>query len=74
MEVYITPETEAKLDDLARRSHKGKADLLREAIDQFVAYNDWFERKVRGSMATVEEGETVSDEDVAAWLEQRERC
>ncbi len=73
MEVHITPESEAKLDDLARRTHKEKAELLGEAIDHLVAYNDWFERKVNASMAAVEGGETVPDEEVAAWLEQRER-
>jgi predicted transcriptional regulator len=73
MEVHITPETEAKLDDLARRTNKGRAELLGEAIDHLVAYNDWFERKVRDSLAAVEEGETIPDEEVAAWLERRER-
>jgi len=73
MEVHITPETEAKLDDLARRTHKGKAELLGEAIEHLVAYNDWFERKVSESMAAVDGGETVPDEEVAAWLERRER-
>jgi hypothetical protein len=28
MEVHISPETEAKLDDLGRRTHKGKTELL----------------------------------------------
>jgi predicted transcriptional regulator len=73
MEVYITPEAEAKLDDLARCTNKGRAELLGDAIDHLVAYNDWFERKVRGSMAAVEDRETIPDEEVAAWLERRER-
>lgn len=71
MEVHITPETEAKLDSLARRTHKGKAELLREAIDHLVAYNDWFERKVSDSIAAVDGGETVPDEEVAAWLDPK---
>lgn len=57
MEVHITPEAEAKLDDRARRTKKGRAELLGEAIDHLEAYNGWFERKVRDSMAAVEEGE-----------------
>jgi predicted transcriptional regulator len=73
MEVHITPETEAKLDDLARPTHKGRTQLLGEAVDQLYAYNDWFERKVGDSRAAVEGGGTVPDTEVAAWLERRER-
>jgi len=36
-----------------------------------VAYNEWFERKVKGSLAAAEDGETVPDEEVRTWLEQK---
>jgi predicted transcriptional regulator len=73
MELHLPPETEAKLHDLARRTRKCTDELLGEAIDYLVEYNDWFERKVRGSIADVESGQTVPDEEVAAWLRRRER-
>jgi predicted transcriptional regulator len=73
MELHLPPETEAKLNDLARRTRKATDELLGEAVDYLVEYNEWFERKVRGSMAEVERGQTVPDEEVAAWLERRER-
>ncbi len=73
MELRLPPETEAKLNDLARRTHKATDELLGEAVDYLVEYNEWFERKVRGSMDEVERGQTVPDEEVATWLEQRER-
>ncbi len=73
LEVHITPETDAKLENLARRTRKGKAELLGEAIDHLVAYNDWFERKVSDSTAAVARGEMVPDAEVAAWIERRER-
>jgi predicted transcriptional regulator len=73
MELHLTPETEAKLNELARRTRRGTDELLGEAVDHLVSYNEWFERKVRDSQAAVTGGETVSDEDVRAWLEARER-
>jgi predicted transcriptional regulator len=73
MELHFTPETEAKLNELAKRTHRGTDELLAEAVDHLVAYNEWFERKVKDSMAAVERGETVSDREVSVWLEQRER-
>ncbi|MGC2111106.1 MAG: hypothetical protein WA655_16440 [Candidatus Korobacteraceae bacterium] len=74
MELHITPETEAKLNDLAQRTHRGKDELLEEAVNYLVLYNEWFERKVRESLAASDRGQTVSDDDVRAWIEQRERC
>ena len=73
MELHLTPETEAKLNDLARRTHKGTGELLEEAVNYLVEYNQWFEHKVRGSMAAAEESQIVPDEEVGAWLERRER-
>ena len=72
MELYLTPETEAKLDDLARRTNRGTDGLLEEAVEHLVTYNNWFERKVKDSMAAADRGETVPDEEVRTWLEQRE--
>lgn len=73
MELHLTPETEAKLNELAQRTHRGTDELLQEAVEHLVAYSDWFERKVKESMAAAERGETVPDEEVCAWLEKRER-
>ena len=70
----MTPETEAKLNELAERTHRGKEELLEEAVNHLVAYNEWLDRKVKDSLAGVERGETVSDEDVRSWMEQRERA
>jgi len=72
MELHLPPETEAKLNELARRTHKGTNELLGEAVDYLVEYNDWFERKVATSM-TASESQTVPDEEVATWLEHQER-
>jgi predicted transcriptional regulator len=73
MELDLAPETEAKLNELARRTRRGTDDLLREAVENLVTYNTWFERKVKGSMEAAERDEVVADEDVRAWLERRER-
>ena len=72
MELYLSPEIEAKLNELARRTERGTDELLGEAVDYLVAYNDWFESKVKNSIAAAER-ETVSNVEVGAWLRERER-
>ncbi len=73
MALHVTPETEAKLDELALRTRRGKDELLEEAVNHLLVYNEWLERKVRSSQAGAEQGHIVPDEDVRAWIEQRER-
>jgi predicted transcriptional regulator len=73
MGLHMTPETEAKLDELALRTRRGKDELLEEAVNHLLVYNEWLERKVRDSQAAAEQGHIVPDEDVRAWIEQRER-
>jgi len=73
MATMLKPEMEAKLSQLAERTHRSKDEALEEALDQALAYNDWFERKVKDGLAAVERGEVVPDEDVLAWIEEREQ-
>jgi predicted transcriptional regulator len=71
MELHLTRETEARLNELAQRTSRGTDELLEEAVTHLVAYNEWFERKVKASLAAAERGETIPDEEVRTWLEQR---
>ena len=73
MATTLNPEMEAKLSQLAERTHRSKDEALEEALNQALAYNDWFETKVKEGLAAVERGEVVPDEDVLAWIEEREQ-
>jgi ABC-type cobalt transport system substrate-binding protein len=43
MELILRPETEAKLTEMARRTHRGTDELLEEAVEHLVTYSGWFE-------------------------------
>ncbi len=73
MATTLKPEMEAKLSQLAERTHRSKEEALEEALNQALSYNVWFEAKVNEGLAAVERGEVVADEDVLAWIEERER-
>src|ERR1019366_2978936 len=68
----MTPKTEAKLNELAQRTHRSKEELLEEAVNCLVAYNEWFHRKIKNSLAAAERGETVPDENVRVWIQQQQ--
>ena len=73
MAFHVTPELEAKLEELAQRTHREKSELLEEAVNNLVAHNQWLERKVNASVEAADRGEIVDDQEVRGWLEQRER-
>jgi predicted transcriptional regulator len=64
MELTLAAETQAKLNELARRTHRGTDELLEEAVEHLVAYNSWFERKVSDSLAAA---------DASCFWKKRER-
>ena len=74
MATTLRPETEEKLAQLAERMHRPKDEVVDEALDRLLAYNDWLEGKVKESLAAVDRGELIPDERVLAWIEERERA
>ena len=73
MELHLTVEAEAKLNQLAQRTRREKDELLEEAINHLIAYNEWLEKEVKESLAAADRGEIVSNEEVRKWLEERKR-
>jgi predicted transcriptional regulator len=73
MDVELTQEAEAKLNDLALRTGRGTDELLSEAVNHLLSYNEWFEEKVRDSQRAVARGEIVGDDEVRRLIEKRER-
>jgi predicted transcriptional regulator len=73
MATTMKPEAEEKLAQLAERTHRSKDEALEDALNQALAYNDWFEKKVKEGLAAIDRGELVPDEDVLAWIEEREQ-
>ena len=45
-------------------------DLMREAVDNLLAYNHWFREQVQTGRDQIKRGELLEDEDVRARLER----
>jgi len=51
---------------------RGADELIDEAVDHLIAYDEWLERKMRPRIEALERGEpTISDDEVRAWLERQ---
>jgi len=70
MEVSLSPYQEAQLNELATTTGRGTDELLREAGDGLLAYNNWFKDQVQVGLDQISRGEFVEDEEVRARIER----
>jgi predicted transcriptional regulator len=73
MEVHLTPEKEAKLNQLAARSGKNTAELVQEAVDRLLDYETWFIQEAEKGLAQAARGELIDHEEVVTRIEKRLR-
>jgi predicted transcriptional regulator len=66
MEVNLTPDQVEQLNKLASSTGRRADELVQEAIDNLLAYNQWFRKEVEIGLAQVRQGELVEDEEVRA--------
>jgi predicted transcriptional regulator len=70
MEVNLTPELRAKLDEVAAQQGRDAQSLVQEAVQRLVDYDQWFVREVEKGLAQIERGEVLEHEEVGARLEK----
>ena len=71
MEIHLTPEKEAKLNELAARSGKNTAEFLQEAVDRLLEYENWFIQQVEKGLTQATRGELIEHDELVARIEQR---
>ena len=70
MEVNLTPDQVEQLNKLASSTGRRADELVQEAIDNLLAYNQWFRKEVEIGLAQVRQGELVEDEEVRVRIER----
>ena len=71
MEVHLTPDLQAKLARLATEQGRDAELLVREAIERFVNYDEWFLREVEKGLAAADRGEFVEHDEIGKLIERR---
>ena len=67
MDVDLSPETRARLEDLASRVSVPQQMLAKTAIDRYLDYEDWLryvKAKTEEGFAHAERGELLGDEQL----------
>lgn len=75
MEIQLTPEQEARLDELANFTGKNADELVQDAIRSYLLdYQKWMQdarEKIDEGFAQAERGELIDDEQLWNDLERR---
>lgn len=71
MEVELTVDQQAKLASLAAAQGCAEEALVREAVDRFLSYDEWFVREVDRGLAAGDRGELIAHEDIRSMIDSR---
>ena len=71
MEVDFAPDLEAKLSHLAAEQGRDTKELVREAVERFVNYDEWFIREVEKGLAAADRGEFIDHEEIGKLIDRR---
>ena len=68
MTVRLDEAKTQRLEELAARLNRSRSDLARQAIDDFLALQEWQLAEIEAGLAEADRGEFVPDEAIAAIL------
>ncbi len=71
MEVDLTPDLEARLTRRAAEQGRDARSLVREALERFLDYDEWFAREVEKGLAAADRGELSEHADIGKIIDQR---
>ena len=71
MEVQLPPDQQARLSSMAAAQGRAAEALVREAVERFLNYDEWYSREVEKGLAAADRGEFVEHEDVGKMIERR---
>lgn len=68
LSVHTSPETRKKLELLAEATKRTKSALANEALEQYVAHQEWLVAEIQKGIDAADKGELVEDAEVEAWF------
>ena len=71
MEVRLNPDLQAKLAELASQQGRNTEELVVDAVERMVNYDQWFMREVEKGISAADRGKLVDHEDVQKLIDRR---
>ena len=71
MEVRLDPDLQAKLAQLASKQGRDTEELIADAVERMVNFDQWFMREVEKGISAADRGEMVDHSDVQKLIDRR---
>jgi predicted transcriptional regulator len=71
MEVRLDPDLQAKLAQLASQQGRDTEELVVDAVERMVNFDQWFMREVEKGISAADRGELVDHQDVQRLIDRR---
>lgn len=68
LSVRTTHTTRARLQALAKATHRTGSSLANEALEQYVAHHDWLSHEIERGVQAAHKGELVPNDTISAWI------
>jgi RHH-type transcriptional regulator, rel operon repressor / antitoxin RelB len=65
--VRLNPDVKRRLESVAARVRRSKSFLAAEAIEEFLAVQEWQIAAIKEGIAAADRGDLVPQKDVRAW-------
>jgi predicted transcriptional regulator len=63
--VRLPDATAAKLDELAQRLDRSPSAMVAQAVEDFIAREDWQVAEIEAALAEAEDGDFATDDELA---------
>jgi predicted transcriptional regulator len=70
MEISFAPELEAKLNQIASETGKGASQVVQELVSNYLEHDQWFRQEVEKGLASLDNGKSVSHQEVRRQMER----
>ena len=70
MEVPLAADLEAKLKRIASQAGKGPEQIVRELVANYLDHDEWFTQEVGKGLASLDQGKSVSHDEVRRQIDQ----
>jgi CopG family transcriptional regulator/antitoxin EndoAI len=73
LSISLPPDLASNLDSTAKKEHRTRSELVREAVRQYVVLSKWRSLREKAALKAVEQG--LKDEDIERLVdEERGAC
>jgi len=71
MEIQLSADLEARLNQIAAQGGRDPETLVQEAVERMVSHEEWFIREVEKGLAAADRGEFIEHEHTGQLIDSR---